>query len=194
MAEQTAPEPTMEEILASIRRIISDDDAPIADTPSSLQEDGEWSQPLASATLAAATTTLAVSSDPVDAASKADEDDVLDLTEPAPAATVAAESPPPPATEAPAMTPSYSAPSDNSVEPLVSEPAAAAAASSFGRLSAAAARPPSMAMPAPGRTLEDVTRDLLRPMLKAWLDENLGAIVQQRVDEEVQRIARGRVR
>ncbi|MGH6992095.1 MAG: DUF2497 domain-containing protein [Caulobacteraceae bacterium] len=35
---------------------------------------------------------------------------------------------------------------------------------------------------------------MLRPMLKAWLDENLGAIVQQRVDEEVERIARGRVR
>jgi cell pole-organizing protein PopZ len=30
MSEQTAQEPTMEEILASIRRIISEDDAPAA--------------------------------------------------------------------------------------------------------------------------------------------------------------------
>ena len=31
MSEQTAQEPTMEEILASIRRIISEDDAPAAE-------------------------------------------------------------------------------------------------------------------------------------------------------------------
>ena len=33
MSEQTSQEPTMEEILASIRRIISEDDAPAADAP-----------------------------------------------------------------------------------------------------------------------------------------------------------------
>jgi uncharacterized protein len=48
-----------------------------------------------------------------------------------------------------------------------------------------------MAMPAPGRTLEDVVRELLRPMLQQWLDENLPGIVQRAVDTEVARIARG---
>ena len=47
-------------------------------------------------------------------------------------------------------------------------------------------------MPAEGRTLEDVVRELLRPMLKQWLDDNLPQIVQATVDQEVERIARGR--
>ena len=49
-------------------------------------------------------------------------------------------------------------------------------------------------MPPPGRSLEDLTRDMLRPMLKSWLDENLPRIVQDRVDEEVERLSRRRVR
>jgi hypothetical protein len=73
-------------------------------------------------------------------------------------------------------------------EALVSAPAAAAAASAFGALSAA------IAMPRGDRTLEDVVRELLRPLLQQWLDENLPAIVQQSVEAEVERIARGRVR
>ena len=44
------------------------------------------------------------------------------------------------------------------------------------------------------RTLEDLVREMLRPMLKAWLDDNLPAIVQSTVDKEVERIARSRVR
>jgi cell pole-organizing protein PopZ len=37
-------------------------------------------------------------------------------------------------------------------------------------------------------------RELLRPLLQQWLDENLPVIVQQAVESEVERIARGRVR
>ena len=44
------------------------------------------------------------------------------------------------------------------------------------------------------RALESMTADLLRGMLKQWLDENLPDIVQQTVDREVERIARGGVR
>lgn len=66
--------------------------------------------------------------------------------------------------------------------------AASAAASAFGQLSAA------IQMPADGRTLEDVVRELLRPLLKDWLDSNLPQIVQATVDREVERIARGQVR
>lgn len=40
------------------------------------------------------------------------------------------------------------------------------------------------------RSLEDVTRDLLRPLLKAWLDENLPGIVERMVREEIERVAR----
>ena len=52
----------------------------------------------------------------------------------------------------------------------------------------------SLVMPKDGRTLEDVVQELLRPLLKSWLDENLPAIVQAKVDAEVERISRSRVR
>ena len=59
--------------------------------------------------------------------------------------------------------------------------------SHFGALSQ------SIAMPAEGRTLEDVVRELLRPLLKDWLDTNLETIVQERVQAEVERLSRRRV-
>lgn len=74
------------------------------------------------------------------------------------------------------------------VPPLVSETVAAAAAASFGHLSA------TIAMPASERTLEDVVRSLLTPLLQQWLDANLPGIVQEAVQTEVDRIARSRVR
>ena len=41
-------------------------------------------------------------------------------------------------------------------------------------------------------TLEDVVRDTLRPMLKSWLDENLPSVVARLVQEEIERVTRGR--
>jgi len=40
------------------------------------------------------------------------------------------------------------------------------------------------------RSVEDVTRELLRVMLKQWLDENLPAMVERMVREEIERVAR----
>jgi cell pole-organizing protein PopZ len=34
--------------------------------------------------------------------------------------------------------------------------------------------------------------DMLRPMVKTWLDDNLPAMVERLVREEIQRVARGR--
>ncbi len=45
-----------------------------------------------------------------------------------------------------------------------------------------------------GRTVEQIVEDLLRPQLKSWLDENLASIVHARVQAEVERIARTRGR
>jgi cell pole-organizing protein PopZ len=47
-------------------------------------------------------------------------------------------------------------------------------------------------MPADGRSLEDVVRELLRPLLREWLDTNLPSIVERAVQIEVERIARRR--
>jgi len=169
MSEPNAPEPTMEEILASIRRIISEDEPPPSPPPAAEPE-------------------------PHFPAPEEDvHQDVLELTEPMPEP----EAPPPPplpparfesigdldihpagaASRAPA--PDY--------EPLVGDRAADSAASAFGHLAQ------HILMPGEGRTLEDVVRELLKPLLKAWLDEHLPGIVQAKVDEEVARIARRRV-
>ncbi|MGH7757157.1 MAG: PopZ family protein, partial [Vulcanimicrobiaceae bacterium] len=37
----------------------------------------------------------------------------------------------------------------------------------------------------------DLTRELLRPLLKTWLDDNLPAIVERLVSAEIERVARG---
>jgi cell pole-organizing protein PopZ len=196
MSEQTSQEPTMEEILASIRRIISEDDAPPAETG-----DSEPVAPVAAAPPPVAAVPepapepepepVAVipppAPEPVVAVAPEPEEEELELTEKvetlgdldifSPEAAVQAAPAAPPPTAAPAP-----------VETLVSSAAASAAASAFGQLSAA------MLMPKGDRTLEDVVRELLRPMLQQWLDANLPTIVQQAVEAEVDRIARGRVR
>jgi cell pole-organizing protein PopZ len=42
------------------------------------------------------------------------------------------------------------------------------------------------------RTLEDLVRELLKPMLKAWLDDNLPNMVERLVRSEIERVSRGR--
>lgn len=191
MSEQTSQEPTMEEILASIRRIISEDDAPPA-------EEGETAvaEPAAAEAVAPETPAgpepepAAVEPEPEVAApepivAEAPEEEELELTEKVETlGDLDVFSPEAAEAESVAASPPPAAP----VETLVSERAATAAASSFGALSAA------ITMPRGDRTLEDVVRELLRPMLQQWLDDNLPNIVQQAVESEVDRIARGRVR
>lgn len=180
----------MEEILASIRRIISEDEAPA--------EAGEAppAQPAPAPEAAAASGPEPAAEpepEPVAAAPRVEptiiedepeeEEDALELTQKVETVgdlDVLAPSAAEPAPPAPAAAPSP-------VSTLVSERAATAAASAFGQLSAA------IAMPREGRTLEDVVRELLTPLLQQWLDENLPRITQEAVEAEVARIARGRV-
>jgi cell pole-organizing protein PopZ len=169
MSEQAAPEPTMEEILASIRRIISEDDTPAAEAAPAPEP-----EPVVAA---------ALQPEPEPEPEPEPAEDVLELTqrvEPPPAIVddIEAYEPARPA-PAPAMLASAS-----EEETLVSLPTSFAAASAFGQLSAA------IAMPASGRTLEDLVRELLRPLLKEWLDQHLSGIVEAKVAEEVERIAR----
>ena len=183
MTDQTAQEPTMEEILASIRRIISEDDAPAetAAAPEPVAEVAPEPEPVFEAAEAA----------PV-------EDEVLELTEPyeAPAAEsigdldVADVAPFPAAepTSEPVAAPVY--------DSLVGESAAASAASAFAGLAATFQKPePAIAAPqdmpfVSGNTVEAMVQAMLRPMLKDWLDANLPGIVEAQVRKEVERIAR----
>jgi cell pole-organizing protein PopZ len=183
----------MEEILASIRRIISEDEQPAEAAPP-IEADPE-PEP------APAPPPMAIPMDdepepalaaPMVIPEDEPEDDALELTqkvethgdldvmapiEPEPFEDVG-EPPPPVAGHEPYWP-------NKPAAKLVSDPTEELAASAFGRLSA------SILMPAYGRTLEDVVRELLSPLLKQWLDDNLPRIVQNAVDEEVARIARG---
>ena len=42
------------------------------------------------------------------------------------------------------------------------------------------------------RTLDDLAREMLKPMLKAWLDDNLPNMVERLVRAEIERVSRGR--
>ena len=42
------------------------------------------------------------------------------------------------------------------------------------------------------RTLEDLVKEMLRPLLKVWLDDNLPGLVERIVRAEIERVSRGR--
>jgi cell pole-organizing protein PopZ len=42
------------------------------------------------------------------------------------------------------------------------------------------------------RTLEDLVREMLQPMLKSWLDDNLPTVVERLVRAEIERVSRGK--
>jgi cell pole-organizing protein PopZ len=202
MSEQAAQEPTMEEILASIRRIISEDETPASsEAETAAAPEGDPEAELEAAPVAEVIAEPEAQPEPVAAepeavaepeAELAVEDDVLDLTEPMVASAedsigdLDVFTPAPPKAEARSMPAAAPAAPTTEEEPLVSGQAAAAAVSAFGQLASRVAMPPV------NQTLDDVVRELLRPLLKDWLDQNLAAIVQAKVEEEVERLARRR--
>ena len=76
--------------------------------------------------------------------------------------------------------------------------AAGVAASAFARLNQAvqesvpppAAPDPGPAVDANGKTIEDLVKEMLRPMLKEWLDRNLPPMVERFVEREIVRLTR----
>jgi cell pole-organizing protein PopZ len=148
---QRAHEPSMEEILASIRNIIADD--PARDAALKRQQ------------APAPTPQIVYSKDAPDA-------NAPTVVWRRPQA-VEAE----PAADANGI--------QHSEESLLSPEADEAVALSFGALSAnLEVRSAELA--------DSMVRDMLRPMVKQWLDDNLPSLVERLVREEIQRVARGR--
>jgi len=187
---QRAHEPSMEEILASIRSIIADDREPAAASPPAPKpaapsgpqivyaNDSIPLRPVApppAQTAPAQTTPAAVS--PPQAPPAAPP--------PAPAAA-AAPSPPKVVWEKPepAAEPIETMPERVEDEPFASPETEAAVAASFNALSTSVAMQSS-------EMIEGMVRDMLRPMLKSWLDDNLPSLVERLVRAEIQRVARG---
>jgi hypothetical protein len=230
-------EPSMEEILASIRRIIADDDASkSAPRPAEPPQAAAASAPAArpaplppappptSSRVTPPEPSLdeAEAADPEPMAEVADQaSDILDLTEqmaapmPPPAAPAPAPKPAPqfrtidgsfdvsyeeekpaPHTPMPApQMPEARAPfpsEDNAYRgdarsnQLLSSMTSAAVDSAFNTLA-------QTVLVQNARTLEDLVREMLRPMLKAWLDDNLPGMVERLVRAEIERVSRGRM-
>lgn len=68
---------------------------------------------------------------------------------------------------------------------LLAEEAAGTSRAKLDQLAGVAAADPTAAA---GNPLEDMVREMLRPMLKAWLDEKLPGIVDAHVRREISRI------
>jgi len=218
-----AQEPSMEEILASIRRIIADDDATkpakaAEAAPAPKQQPAVTAAATRSTPAPAPAKTTAVapapkpapvpasapanSQDDIDAMlaelddapadEKSSASDVFDLTE-----AMAAPSPPPPPPQKPA--PGFrtiDGASDvvftTKPEPpplidrgLISNETIAAVDSAFNTLA-------HTIIGQNARTLEDLVKEMLRPMLKSWLDDNLPSLVERIVRAEIERVSRGR--
>lgn len=92
-----------------------------------------------------------------------------------------------PAAAAPAATPAPK-------ESLLSDEAASAAAAQFKRLHTDKDLPEEVHVPSPpfrsGTTVEDLVTEMLRPMMKEWLDSNLPQIVERIVEREVKKLTR----
>ncbi len=193
-------EPTMEEILASIRRIISEDDegskpaVPVMELTRPIEPDPE---PVYEAEVAF---DVPIDPDPplrarepdfppaAPAPSAFDVDDEIEFADrhiPAAAqpALKPAPSPAPAAAPAPVLKQRLEPASEE--EPLIGAPAAAMAADAFARLSKTIAIAET-----PNQTLEGMVRDMMKPLLRAWLDEHLPRIVEDKVEQEVARLAR----
>ncbi|WP_425374099.1 PopZ family protein [Microvirga calopogonii] len=72
-----------------------------------------------------------------------------------------------------------------SADALVSNETSAAVSGAFDRLGA-------VLKPSQPQTVEDLMKEMLRPMLRAWLDDNLPPLVERLVRDEIERVTRRR--
>lgn len=171
-------EPSMEDILSSIKRIIAEEgDAAIANRPR---------RPARAAAPAAV---------------PGDDDEILELNQPAPSEPVQREArraPMPMQRETPRVdlrdvTPEPAP--QPAPEPILSPTTAQATRGPLEALSRMVEKPeaaPAPAIPTGETSLESMVREMIRPMLRDWLDANLPRMVEEMVQREISRIAAGR--
>ncbi|NQY98591.1 MAG: DUF2497 domain-containing protein [Henriciella sp.] len=231
MAEPAQKEPTMEEILSSIRKIIADDDAPMQEAADTITEEeldvfDDIEVPEASSedavieseedVLAAISQSmedvtdeleLEAADEPVtedepfefeveedsfesfaEEAFEGVEDfaEAEDSFQPVEEETLVMEAAPEPE-PAPEIALEEETPMSAKPAPLTDTATVTAAAGALGKL----LENVEFGEEAGGTTtIEGLVREMMRPMLKEWLDENLPGIVEKHVEAEVQRIAR----
>lgn len=198
MSAQPKPnEPSMEEILASIRRIIADDEKPAAPAEADAEITPEpvalapapEPEPVPGPEPAAEpeddVLDLGVEASRIDEPAPVIASDDVDFAEPAFVAPVPVQPEPQPvAFVPPPMQPAPTSPPQLDMASLISDQAGAAVHNAFGALA-------NTVLSNNARTLEDLVKDMLKPMLKTWLDDNLPGMVERLVRAEIERVARG---
>jgi cell pole-organizing protein PopZ len=184
----------MEEILASIRRIIADDQEGAKAAPTAaLQEPARAAAPAPRPE--PEVLDLAEIATPVPARGPSlelDQDDIgyrdaseMDFE----ALQIEDEPPAPPPVSAfvpePVFTPEPVLAEEPPRERLTSSTTDTNVSSSFNMLA-------HTVLTHNARTLEDLVKDMLKPMLKTWLDDNLPGLVERLVRAEIERVTRGR--
>ena len=165
MNERKSEEPSMEEILASIRRIISEDAG------------------------------VGAESAPRDASSGERKDEVLELMdEVQDDGTVKRlmREPAAPATAAAPLAPAAPAPVESG---LISPAASTQSTRSLAELASAVAQEEAkkgfdIPLGTSERTLADIVTELLRPLLREWLDKNLPDVIERLVRKEIEKLVR----
>lgn len=178
----------MEEILASIRRIIADDQKPAAAVPAApapkppeptMDEDDVLDLADVATPVAKQPPLEEVSFDDIDFDSIEVEPDPPMAPEPEPEPEPEFE--PMAAFEEPEPAPPPLPPRER----LISHNTDASVNQAFNMLA-------HTVLTHNARTLEDLVGEMLRPMLKVWLDDNLPTMVERLVRAEIERVARGR--
>ena len=191
------PEPSMEEILASIRRIMSEDDEPGANaeeihaegasdeilelTEIAEEPEGEPAEePAEEPEEEAAEEELSID----DVLNEVTQEEELELlaTKDEPAAEAIDPVPEVPAAPVAAQL--------IDVGLLATETTAAAAGTLLGLVAAVDRAHGDSVLGDGNRTIEDLVKEVMRPMVKDWLDENLPGLTERLVRREIERLAR----
>lgn len=216
-------EPSMEEILASIRRIIADDEKPAAAAKAATtdatvakpspapavskpampakQSDSNSQDDIDAmlANLDAATTGEEVRPTPIPSHVHDPVDEVFELTDemavPSPVQTAFQKVEPQDDLEFEETAPAPRQDPVAAERPAARNAAPTAQILSHSTVSAVETAFNSLAttvLSNNARTLEDLVKEMLRPMLKSWLDDNLPGLVERIVKTEIERVSRGR--
>ncbi len=174
--KENEQEPSIEEILASIRQIIADDEeggqeAPSEPEPETPPED-----------------------EPIELTERIEEEedfkesievDLQDAEEEI--EDIFAEPEPEPAPPPPPPPPPKPSRSKSDEESIFSDSARNSVLEGFGRL--ATQMPINRDASIGGISLEDIVREMLKPMLREWIDANLPDIIEKLVQKELEKLA-----
>ena len=184
-------EPSMDEILASIRRILKDDEPPVQVAPAGPDE----TQAPESVMVLDASMMVPDPEPPARAPLHAPAQEAF-----ASSSTLSTAPPPLPFQQSVGLPEPSAQPSESAAEPdqksgtveapppIVGARAAEAVSAQFGALVRTLSTDRSLAITRGGPTIEEIVREEIRPILKSWMDSHLPSLVERMVRAEIERL------